>query len=68
MRSRDFEEVEHKDGISPAWELKYRDFAPYYARAEKLYNVHGQKGQDPTEPEREEYPYPPVTHEPLTNN
>lgn len=64
MRSRDFEEVKHKSGISPAWELKYRDFAPYYAKAEKLFNVHGQKGQDPTEPERQEYPCPPVSHEP----
>ena len=64
MRERDFDEVEHKGGISPAWELKYHDFAPYYAKAEKLFSVHGQKGQDPTEPEREEYPYPPVSHEP----
>lgn len=64
MRSRDFEAVEHKGGISPAWELKYQDFAPYYERAEKLFNVHGQKGQDPTEPERGEYPHPPVSHEP----
>ncbi|MEL6928583.1 MAG: GMC family oxidoreductase [Cyanobacteria bacterium J06600_6] len=64
MRERDFDEVEHKGGISPAWELKYQDFAPYYVRAEKLFSVHGQKGQDPTEPEREEYPYPAVSHEP----
>ena len=64
MRERDFEEVEHKNGISPAWGLKHRDFAPYYTRAEKLFNVHGQKGLDPTEPAREEYPYPPVSHEP----
>ena len=64
MRERDFEEVEHKGGISPAWGLKHQDFAPYYAKAEKLFNVHGQKGQDPTEPEREAYPYPPVSHEP----
>ena len=64
MREQDFDEVEHKGGISPAWELKYQDFAPYYAQAEKLFSVHGQKGQDPTEPEREEYPYPPVSQEP----
>ncbi|MEO1339901.1 MAG: GMC family oxidoreductase, partial [Cyanobacteria bacterium J06635_13] len=64
MRERDFDDVEHKDGISPAWDLKYQDYAPYYAQAEKLYSVHGQKGQDPTEPAREEYPYPPVAHEP----
>ena len=64
MRERDFEDVEHKGGISPAWGLKYQDFAPYYAQAEKLFSVHGQKGQDPTEPAREEYPHPPVAHEP----
>lgn len=64
MRDRDFDEVEHKDGISPAWPLKYQDFAPYYARAEKLFSVHGQTGQDPTEPARAAYPYPPVQHEP----
>ena len=64
MRARDFEEVEHKGGISPAWGLKYRDFAPYYAKAEKLFHVHGKKGQDPTKPQREEYPYPPISQEP----
>ena len=64
IRERDFDEVEHKDGISPAWGLKYRDFASYYQQAELLFNVHGQQGQDPTEPEREEYPHPPVAHEP----
>ncbi|MEM7761030.1 MAG: GMC family oxidoreductase [Cyanobacteria bacterium P01_A01_bin.40] len=64
MRESDFENVEHKGGISPGWGLKYQDFAPYYAQAEKLFNVHGKKGQDPTEPQRDEYPYPPVSHEP----
>ena len=64
MRERDFDEVEHKGGISPAWELKYKDFAPYYAKAEKLFCVHGKKGQDPTEPPKEEYPHPPVSQEP----
>jgi hypothetical protein len=37
LRERDFERVIHKDGISPAWELKYQDFEPYYTQAEKLY-------------------------------
>ena len=64
MRERDFDEVEHKGGISPAWELKYKDFAPYYTKAEKLFCVHGKKGQDPTEPPKEEYPHPPVSQEP----
>ncbi|MEO0541274.1 MAG: GMC family oxidoreductase [Cyanobacteria bacterium P01_A01_bin.105] len=65
LREKDFEAVEHEDGISPSWPLKYADFAPYYARAEKLFSVHGQKGQDPTEPERDDYPYPAVGHEPF---
>lgn len=65
LRERDFEAVEHKNGISPAWALKYHDFEPYYTQAEKLYEVHGQQGEDPTEPPRSgKYAYPPVSHEP----
>lgn len=65
LREKDFEAYKHKDGISPEWPLKYRDFEPYYVQAEKLYQVHGKSGIDPTEPFRsEEYPYPAVSHEP----
>jgi choline dehydrogenase-like flavoprotein len=65
MRERDFGEIRHKDGMSPAWPLAYSDFAPYYRRAEQLYQVHGERGADPTEPpESEPYPFPPVSHEP----
>jgi choline dehydrogenase-like flavoprotein len=65
LREQDFEEVRHIDGVSPAWPLKYQDFEPYYTEAEKLYQVHGQQGQDPTEPPRsQDYPYPAVSHEP----
>ena len=65
LRERDFEAVTHKDGISPAWPLKYQDFESYYTQAEKLYDVHGKRDTDPTEPPAsEEYPYPPVSHEP----
>ncbi len=65
MRERDFELVRHKDGISPAWPLKYDVFEPYYARAEQLYHVHGLRGEDPTEPWASgPFPYPPVSHEP----
>lgn len=65
FRDRDFEEVVHKDGISPEWALKYRDFEPYYTKAEELYEVHGKRGLDPTEPFcSAEYPYPPISHEP----
>lgn len=65
FRERDFETVIHKEGISPAWALKYQDFAPYYDRAEQLYEVHGKRGFDPTEPDSsEDYPFPPISHEP----
>jgi choline dehydrogenase-like flavoprotein len=65
FRERDFEKVIHRDGISPEWPLKYQDFAPYYTQAERLYEVHGQRGFDPTEPpSSEDYPFPPISHEP----
>jgi choline dehydrogenase-like flavoprotein len=65
FRERDFEEVVHVDGISPKWPLKYRDFEPYYTRAEQLYEVHGQRNLDPTEPySDQDYPFPPISHEP----
>ncbi|KJH71683.1 GMC oxidoreductase [Aliterella atlantica] len=65
LRERDFETVIHKEGISPEWALKYPDFAPYYDRAEKLYEVRGKRGLDPTEPpSSEDYPFPPISHEP----
>lgn len=65
LREKDFEEVVHKGGISPAWPLKYQDFEPYYTQAEQLFDVHGQRHGDPTEPPSEApYPHPPISHEP----
>jgi choline dehydrogenase-like flavoprotein len=66
MRERDFDEIQHKGGISPPWPLKYDAFEPYYAEAERLFHVHGQRGEDPTEPPSSgPFPYPPVSHEPF---
>lgn len=65
LRERDFDEVRHYDGVSPAWPVTYRDLAPYYTQAEYLYEVHGQRGGDPTEPPTDApYPFPRVEHEP----
>jgi choline dehydrogenase-like flavoprotein len=65
LRQEDFDVLEHEGGISPAWPISYNSLKPYYAQAEKIYQVHGQAGDDPTEPERSEpYPFPPVPHEP----
>ena len=65
LREKDFETVHLHEGISPEWPLKYQDFERYYDQAEALYQVHGQKGDDPTEPARSgDYLFPPVSHEP----
>jgi choline dehydrogenase-like flavoprotein len=69
FRERDFEKVVHESGISPEWPLKYQDFEPYYTEAEKLYQAHGKRGLDPTEPKtNEDYPFPPASHEPYVQN
>ncbi|MDJ0588768.1 MAG: GMC family oxidoreductase [Pleurocapsa sp. MO_226.B13] len=61
LRERDFEQVQHQEGISPEWGLKYQDFEPYYTEAEQLYRAHGKAGDDPTEPPRsKDYPLAPV--------
>jgi choline dehydrogenase-like flavoprotein len=62
LRRRDFEAVQHADGISPAWPIDYDTLAPFYDRAEQLYHVRGQYGMDPTEAPRGPYPYEPVPH------
>ena len=65
LRERDFERIEHADGVSPEWPLKYDVFEPYYDEAEELFHVHGAAGEDPNEPHRNgPYRYPPVSHEP----
>jgi choline dehydrogenase-like flavoprotein len=65
LRERDFGEVRHHGGVSPAWPLAYDDLAPYYDEAERLYLVHGERGEDPTEPPASgPYPYQAVSHEP----
>ena len=65
LREEDFGEIKHYGGISPAWPLSYKEFQPYYLAAEKLYSVHGQRGEDPTEPEEKApYPFDAISHEP----
>ncbi len=65
LRREDFGELRHHGGISPSWPIAYEDLEPYYTRAEYLYQVHGERGADPTEPPTNApYLYPPVSHEP----
>ena len=65
LRKEDFGELRHHDGVSPAWPIAYEELEPYYTQAEQLYQVHGARGEDPTEPEASAgYPHPAVSHEP----
>ena len=65
MRREDFGELRHRDGLSPAWPITYDELEPYYSEAERIYQVHGERGADPTEaPASGPYPHPPVSHEP----
>jgi choline dehydrogenase-like flavoprotein len=65
LRPQDFGEIKHASGISPAWPMSYDDFEPWYSKAEQLYQVHGNGGEDPTEGHRSQpYPWPAVSHEP----
>jgi choline dehydrogenase-like flavoprotein len=65
LRREDFGELLHDDGTSPAWPISYDEMEPYYTLAEQLYEVHGARGEDPTEPPASApYPFPAVSHEP----
>src|SRR5215813_3914512 len=65
LRKQDFGEVQHHGGISPAWPIGYEDLEPDYTQAEHLYQVHGLRGSDPTDPPASApYLHPPLSHEP----
>jgi choline dehydrogenase-like flavoprotein len=65
LRERDFGELRHHGGLSPAWPVSYAEMEPYYTEAERLYHVHGERGVDPTDPwSSGPYAHQPVSHEP----
>jgi choline dehydrogenase-like flavoprotein len=65
LRREDFGELRHAGGVSPAWPISYDELEPYYTEAERLYQVHGERGGDPTEPRASApYPFPAISHEP----
>ncbi|MGA2927665.1 MAG: hypothetical protein ABSG43_17045 [Solirubrobacteraceae bacterium] len=65
LREQDFGELRHRDGISPAWPIGYDAMELYYTVAEQYYQVHGARGEDPTEPPASApYPFPAVSHDP----
>src|SRR5262245_24258517 len=65
LRPPDFADLLHVDGVSPAWPVGYDEFEPYYTKAEWLYQVRGNHGEDPTEGHwSKQYPWPALSHEP----
>ena len=64
LRREDFQEMPHLGGVSPAWPVDYDTLEPYYDRAERLYQVHGEHGIDPSEAPRRPFPYPAIPHAP----
>ena len=65
LRQEDFGEIRHHGGVSPAWPVSYAELEPYYTEAERTYQVHGRRGEDPTDPPASApFPYPAVSHEP----
>ncbi|MEO5323490.1 GMC family oxidoreductase [Mesorhizobium sp. CC13] len=64
-RREDFDEMQHLDGVSPAWPFPYEELEPWYGLAEELYQVRGALGEDPTEPVHSgTYAHAPVADEP----
>ena len=64
-RESDFVARAYLGGNTPDWPLNYATLRPYYDQAEAWYHCHGERGLDPCEPPRDDYPYPPMTHEPV---
>ena len=64
-READFAPIRHLGGTTQGWPFAYDTLAPWYDRAEALYQVRGDASLDPTEPPHAApYPFAPVAHEP----
>lgn len=64
-RAEDFAPIRHLEGTTPGWPMSYAALEPFYQRAEEMYRVRGQIGEDPSEPPHSgRYPFSPVPDEP----
>jgi choline dehydrogenase-like flavoprotein len=64
-RAQDFTPIAYREGATPGWPFAYDELEPWYARAEKLYQVHGALGFDGTEPRHSQpFPFGPIPDEP----
>ena len=66
LRERDFGEIKHHDGISPAWPIDYDVMEPYYTQARTaLSGARFTRSRTrPTHRRRRRTPSRPVSHEP----
>ncbi len=65
-READFAPLRHIGGTTQGWPFDYGTLAPWYTRAEALFQVRGAAGIDPTDPPRDtDYPFGPVPDEPV---
>ena len=68
-RAANFGPLRHMGGTAPGWPFGYETLAPWYDRAEALFQVRGDANLDPTEPPHDApYPFPPVPHEPAISD
>ncbi len=65
FRESDFAARTLGEGRTVAWPFSYDELRPWYDQAERLLEVHGQTGEDPTEPPRGPFPFPPLEQEPV---
>ncbi len=64
-RAEDFTPLRHLGGTTAGWPISYDTLEPHYQAAEKMYQVRGTLGEDPSEPRHSgDYDFPPVPDEP----
>jgi choline dehydrogenase-like flavoprotein len=65
FKREDFGELIHQSGLSPAWPINYDDMKPWYEIAERVWEVRGTRGIDPTDQSDDPpFPFPALTHDP----
>ena len=47
LRREDFEAVEHRDGVSPAWPIDYETLAPFYDRSRRAARIRSRPCRTP---------------------
>ncbi|MFT4707016.1 MAG: choline dehydrogenase-like flavoprotein, partial [Ascidiaceihabitans sp.] len=68
-RSQDFSPIEHMGGTTKGWPISYEQLEPFYGKAEQLYGVRGELGEDQSEPmHTTNYPFGPVPDEPAVKD